>query len=354
MPVPQPPPQPAGTRPVLPPWPVAGAFVLGCALAAASAPLLTYSLSLALFGGAHVLTELRFVEARFSARLGARLRWGIGVLLAGVVVLRTAGNLGDTGPLPPLQVELLLVAGLGAAVLPTLAQHGGRALAVGVAVVGAVGAGLVAAPVWTMLVLACLHNWTPVGFVAEGLPAAERMQGRAMGLLVFVGAPAVLASGLPVAVLNQLGARWPDLTLLPTGPLAENLSAYLHPSVHGSSWAVPAFSALVFVQCMHYATVLGVLPRMAPGGPDAPSATGLSRIQTPAFVLGVAVLTVLSFVGFSLDFAGTRGWYGVAAAVHAWVEVPLLLVALVPANPTVAEPLEAAGPPQSLQRWPSS
>jgi hypothetical protein len=311
--------------------------VLGAAVAATAAPLLTYSVTLAVFGGAHVLGELRFVDARFSARLDQRLVWGLTVFLGGVVLLRLAKNLGWWGGAPATQVELMLVAGLGALVLPRLALQGVSALATGVVVVGSVGAGLLFAPVWTMLALACLHNWTPVGFLADGLPRAERKRGLWMGLFAFAAVPLIIASGAPGAMLATVGAHGPDLTVLPTGSLSQHFSAYLHRSLHHTSWAVPVFSALVFAQCMHYATVLGVLPRIAPGGRGSPSTTGLSRIPTGLFVLGVVCLTAAGLVGFLVDFPIARRWYGVVAAIHAWVEVPLLLLALAPSG---AAPLE--------------
>ena len=160
-----------------------------------------------------------------------------------------------------------------------------------------------------------------------------------MCVLAFGVVPVAIASGLPGALLTTLGAHLPDLTVLPTGPLSDHFRAYLHRSLHGASWTVGVFSALVFAQCMHYAAVLGVLPRIAPGGRTAAAAIGLSRVPTRLFVIGVVFLTALGLVGFLLDFPVARRWYGVVAAVHAWVEVPLLLLALAPgAGPSGPRP----------------
>lgn len=315
---------------VLPPWPLALAGIAACAAAATAAPLLTYTLTLAVFGGAHVLGELRFVEARFAARLPERLLWGLGALLLGVVTLRVVKNLGLWGGVEATRTELILVAGLAALTLPTLARAGGRALAIGGGVVAAVSVGLLTAPIWTMLTLACLHNWTPVGFLADGLPASERRAGIALVAIAFGLVPIAIATGLPAAVFDAAGASLPDLSLLPSGARSEHFRAYLHRSIHDATWAPAVFSALVFTQCMHYAAVLGVLPRIAPGGPTAPRAVGLSRIPTRAFVGGVATLSFVALFGYILDFRVARSWYGVVAAVHAWVEVPVLLLALAP------------------------
>lgn len=312
-------------RPVLPSLPVFLGLVGLSAAAATLAPLLTYTLTLALFGGAHVLSELRYVEARFAARFEQRVLAGMGVFLGGVVLVRLLKGLGLWGGAPSVQLELALVAGLGALVLPALAAGGVGPLLVGLLTVGAVSWGLVAAPVWTILALACLHNWTPLGFLAEGLPAAERRRGLVLGALAFGLGP------LAVFLASLAGPGWPELSVLPAGSLSQNLGAYLPGVLHERSWAVAAFSALVFAQCMHYAAVIGVLPRIAPGGPGAPRALGLSRIPARPWLVAVVLLSALGFLGYTVDFREARTWYGLVAAVHAWVEVPVLLAALLPA-----------------------
>jgi len=179
----------------------------------------------------------------------------------------------------------------------------------------------------TILVLACLHNWTPLGFLADGLPADERRRGRWLVGVAFIVVPALIATGLPSRLL---GTAWQELTVLPTGSLASNLGAYLPSAVHHTDWAVQAFSAFVFAQCMHYAAVIGVLPRIAPGGDGADAAIGLSRIPGRPWLIGVVILSAVGFIGYTADFREARAWYAIIAAVHAWVEVPVLLLALVP------------------------
>ena len=48
-----------------------------------------------------------------------------------------------------------------------------------------------------------------------------------------------------------------------------------------------------------------------------------------AFVICVAALLLYRF---SQSFAATRALYGIAASVHAWIEVPLIVVALTHSN----------------------
>lgn len=313
-------------------------LVLGAALASVAAPLLTYGTTLALFGGAHVLTELRFVDRRFSGRLSHALRLGLGLLLAGIVVLRAGKNLGAWGGTGAVQVELAVVLGLGALVMPALWRAGVRPLLIGGGLLALLAWGLLQAPVLALLSLACLHNWTPVGFLAEGLPRAARARGLALACLVFGLLPLLILSGLPARLLPG----WPELSLLSTGPLARNMGAYLPSSVQGAPWALDAFRALVFAQCMHYAAVLGVLPGLAP--PGARGITGLGWPSTRVFALAVGALSLVALGGWALDFGQARSWYGLVAAVHAWVEVPVLLLALVPASAAGALRAPGAAP----------
>lgn len=301
--------------------------ILLAAVSATAAPLLTYTLTLSVFGGAHVLCELRYVEARFAARIQTRILAGIAGFLGLIVVLRLLRALNIWLDTASITAELIGVVGLAALTLPTLASAGFVPLLIGAVVIAAVGIGLLLDPMITILVLACLHNWTPLGFLAEGLPTAERRRGRWLVGVAFVGVPVLIATGLPG---HLLGSAWQELTVLPTGSLASNLGAYLPAAVHHTDWAISAFSAFVFAQCMHYAAVIGVLPRIAPGGDGAAAAVGLSRIPSRPWIVAVVVLSAVGFIGYTADFRVARSWYAIIAAVHAWVEVPVLLLALVP------------------------
>jgi len=273
---------------------------------------------------------MRYVEARFATRLRGHLAWGMGTLLVGVIALRLAKATGLWSGVSALQLELVLVAGLGGLVLPRLARGGAGPLALGVTVVGAVSAGLLSYPILTMLALAVLHNWTPVGFVAEVTRGATRRRALTLSLVAFAAVPLLIASGLPSRGLDALGAWWPDVGLLTHGGLAPHLGTYLPQQVHAAPWAIAAFSAFVFAQLMHYSAVILVLPRLAPGGPEAPTVLGLSRLPTRTFVAGVVLATAVGLVGYGIDFGDARRWYGLLAGVHAWIEVPVLLLAILP------------------------
>jgi hypothetical protein len=308
----------------------------GLALACASAPLAVYVVALALFGWAHVLSELRYVDLRFGPRVGRRLRRSLGAGLAPVAVVRAAANLGWLPAAVSAPVELGLVIALVLAVLPALVGRMSRVIAViGAA---AVAAGVVWAPIHTLLLLAVLHNLTPVGFLAEVLRGRARRRALAVAAGVFLGLPLVLAGGWIQAGLAALGWWRPELSLLGAGGLHANMGAYLPAEMRAAPWAVHVFAGAVFAQCMHYVAVIHVLPRRLPGpalalaerAAGAPAAAGavVPWPRADRFAVALAVFSLAMFAGFALDYGSARGAYGVAAAIHAWIELPILLLAL--------------------------
>lgn len=316
-----------------------GALAVAVVLAATLAvtlPLATYALSLAVFGLPHVIAELRYVDARFGPRLGTRLRAALLGLLACVVLVRLAGLL-RLAPGPALRtVELLLVAALAGLALPALARRGPLRLAVGLAVVGLLAASTLGSAVTALVVLAVLHNVTPVGFLAERLRGPSRRAALGLAGLVFGAVPLTIALGLwhrlPVPI--DPDAVW----LVPTGPLERHLGVFLPAAWSNGAAALPLFSAAVFLQLAHYGAVLHVLPRLDAPATWSPDGS-LVRWPAPAtFLALMAAVSAPLVLSFSLDFGLARGVYGLAAAVHAWLEVPLLLLALAGAP-------AAAGPP---------
>lgn len=289
--------------------------------AAVVAPLATYTVTLAAFGLAHVLSELRYVDLRFGARIGRRLRVAMGLLLAAVVVVRVAAISGVlVGPLRA-GVELGLVAALAAVVLPRLGR--GPAGVVAGLVVLMLLAGAAVAPYHALLGLAVLHNLTPLGFLAERLEGPDRGPGLALAAIALLGVPLVIATGAPVALLAWASSGWDPLAV---GPLSRHLQAFLHPDFHGAAWAPHVFAAAVYGQCAHYYATIVVLPGLVGDRADGSVLVWPSR---RGMAVGIALLAVPTFAAFALgDFGEVRALYGVVAAVHAWVEVPLLLLAL--------------------------
>lgn len=300
---------------------VVALLVMASLAAAVLAPLVTYAVTLATFGLAHVVAELRYVDARFGPVLGRSLRRALGLLLAGVVALRLAGiaHLLPRAVLGPL--ELALVVALAACALPRLARRGGGPLAVGVAAMTALACAAVAAPAPALLLLAVLHNLTPVGFVLDRAPRQVRARALALCALLFVAVPLAIVLCAPAAPTI-------DASLGTLGPLEHNLGVFLPTALQETSWAVPCFSAAVYLQCLHYVAVLHVLPRFDGASTWSPPGAVL-RWPGPLALAGViALVSAPLLVAFTLSFAEARSAYGVAAAVHAWLEVPVLLLVL--------------------------
>lgn len=297
-------------------------FVGGAALLASAAPLLAYAGSLAVFGAPHALVELRYVDGRFGAGLASRRGAVVAAVLLSIVALRATVLLGRAPALDAYVVELGLVAVLAFAVVPSLAARPARA-AVAVGVGAAVAIGSFVDPLLTIVVLAILHNLTPVGFLAE----RDDVRARALPacLLAFVAVPLVIASGAPATALAAVGLAAPDAGPASAGRLADHLRVFVPSAWLGTARAAHVFAASAYLQLLHYGVVLGVLPRLLRTGGDAP-VLRWPRARGLAFAVAAAGLAFT--VAFLARFASTRAVYGLLAAVHAWLEVPVLLLAL--------------------------
>jgi hypothetical protein len=272
-----------------------------------------------------VLSELRYVDHRFAPRVGRRVMIVFAACLAAIVLARVALAAGAVPAWAAITVELVLDAAMAAAVLPLVGPHPLRRSAVGAAVF------LLLAMAWRLpfemlAILAVAHNVTPVAFLAEALPAgaARRRMLRLAGL-VFVALPALIASGLPQAWLHGAGLFAPDLAAFDVGPLVLHLGAYLPAALQDAPWAVAAFSAAVFAQLMHYAAVIGWMPRLiAPASGGAALPWPRARVFWAAVAGAGAAMLAL----FAVDWTTARLAYSLAAAVHASVEIPLIALAL--------------------------
>jgi hypothetical protein len=300
---------------------IAGAAAVAVAFAGAVAlPLATYTTVLALFGFAHVASELRYVDCRFGARLGGRLPGQLGIVLGFAVVVRLAGMQGWLPASLATGLEVLS----GAALIGLVCLRMRRHCWLAVAVASVLAAGAIGAPFETLLLLAVAHNLTPLAFLAEALRGRRRRVALTVAGLGFVVLPLLIASGLPYAGLAALGLVDPEATLFQAGSLTRNLGAYVPASMLYSDWALHAFAASVFAQCMHYIAVIGVLPRLVEGAARPilpwPDAVRFRRWLT----VGAAALAL----GFVLDYGLQRQVYALAALVHAWLELPVLALAV--------------------------
>jgi hypothetical protein len=297
---------------------LAASFVIGTALLCVALPLLVYGTTLAAFGLPHVIAEMRYVHGRFSGRWSRGMLLCIASILAGIVLIRILlwVELLGKGVAKPL--ELGFVGLLIAITLPTLWRHSRRAAAFGFCLLVGVAWGTSTAPVLTALSLAVLHNFTPIGFFFEAIPKPKQRRAMLLCLFVFIGGPLLIASGMPYLLLQSLGLTAPESTLIDLGSLSRHIGVYVPKQWHMEHFALPLFSALVFAQCMHYGAVIHLLPRLQPTDRHTHRKWGILLL-----VIGGATLAA-----FSHDFFLSRRAYGLFAAVHAWIEVPILLAAL--------------------------
>ena len=311
-------------------WLFLGAVALVSAVAATVSPLGTYAFTLAAFGLVHVLTELRYVDRRFSPRLpfGLTATWLgiIGVILLLRVWRMTAESPVGHGP----AIELGLVAVLAASALFALRDAPWPRKLIGMLVVGGLGYGAWVAPVATLVLLAVLHNLTPIGFLAERFQGRGRRVWLVGAAVLFLGVPLLVGGGVTNAVLERLGWITQDTGPLGSGTLEEHLGVFLPAAWHGRFDAAWVFDAAADLQCMHYAVVIGLLPRLEPASAsDAASV----YVRWPARRVWMMVLLLVAGVGFAYyahDFRDARAVYGLFALVHAWIEVPILLAAMAP------------------------
>lgn len=270
-----------------------------------------------------MLVELRYVDQRFAARIPRR---GVAPLVLGlfaIAALRAAG-LGGVGTAVGRALgELVVGAGLVALVVPLAGRS--RAGAIAVTVAAAIGAGAALAPLETLVMLSLLHNLTPVGFLAERLRGPRRARALLLCAVLFGAIPLALLLGasdwLTGGTAMAAGVAGP----LGSGDLDQHLPVYVLSPWLGSEFGDRLFAAAVFLQCMHYAIVLGVMPRLGGGGEATGAAIPWPRARW--FLPGVGVAGAIAMFGFARDFADARTAYGVFAAVHAWLELPVLAIA---------------------------
>jgi hypothetical protein len=292
-----------------------------------------YLVSLALLGLPHVLWELAFLRSRYAGRWQVGWLMLVGLILGVQVILRTATWLGFFSSEALPVADLLVLMGLLVAVLAAPRSVGWRArvgaLAAALVLVGVLQAGQMTL---ALLVLALVHNFTPVG-LAWNL-AQEDAAYRSLALrvtLVFLLPVVVFALGVagwwPQPWVG-IGQDW----LLAQSPFSATAkSAVPDPAALQSAIA----SAMVLAQCLHYDQVLRVLP--------AAEAKRTGHQTMPASIQRWALVASgsLAFY-FAWAFADARQLYAVAAGLHAWLEWPVLLLVL----------LAPQRHPESGPRWP--
>lgn len=284
------------------------------------APIATFLVLIVGFGFLHVLTELRYVDARFSGRLDRRWLW---LMLGLVFCIAGSRSLLIFGQIPyewGIGVEAAIgvaLAGLGMVLLPRY-----RILvAAGILAFAAIA---IVSPLHALLTIAILHNLTPLGFFAERLEPAARRRTLAILSVPFVLIPLLIATGAPLDLTHSLTGVSPDWTPFGFGPAERHMGAFLPPEMIGERAAYAAFAGAVFAQIMHYLAVIVILPRLQP---DA-AATLVPWPKGWAF-WGFCSVACGALIAFYLsDYGQAKALYGLFAAIHSWIEVPILIAAL--------------------------
>lgn len=302
-------------------WIVAAVAVAITLVGVSFAPLATFVLMISAFGLPHVIYELRYVDERFSARTPRRLVVVMG-LLVGLIAL---GRIGNGMHWLPSSLLVPMELGLGMALALVAAWHMRAHRWLGAAAGAAFALGATFFPLETFLAWAWLHNLTPLGFVAEITDGEERRRWLALLAVPFIVLPGLVATGVLQEAVGLVLAL-PELKLQSAfGAGAIPLMSFLPPQ----STDLNLFSAAVMAQAMHYVAVIVLLPRLLRAqGQRSASATLVAWPSWRDFALGVAAVAVLAFSLYSISYNDTKAAYAVAAAIHAWIELPVLLMAL--------------------------
>jgi hypothetical protein len=288
------------------------AIVLISLLSSIAFPLATYAMTLATFGIAHVAIELRYIDSRFHQRWGANIELRLIWLVLSIAVLRLSGIFGwIDGRLAQI---LELCVGLGLVILATqhLYRHSWRQGSIGVIVGCLLGIGILVDSIATSIIFAILHNLTPIGFILERQGWTSRR---------ILWSCATIFGLLPLLILLYQFSPLPHL------PIETNLSylgAFVAPAWQGSSLAYPLFSAVAFLQCIHYGVVIGLFSQWTP----KQSPTLIPWFLNTYFYLVLAGISICFWIFFQHSFVLTRAFYGIVASIHAWIEIPLLLLSL--------------------------
>lgn len=320
------------------------ALAAATALVVSAAPLVVYATTLALLGFAHVVVELRYVRDRFAGRIERRLVVAWLVLLGLIVASRVTALMRVALPFDRGVAELALLAAL---LLVTAfgAPHGRRLAAL--ALSAPLGAALLMAPPAAALaLLAFAHNLTPLGFLAERLRERAARPALLVAGIAFLVVPLLLLAGAGDLVLERLALPRSDGAFLAIGEVDDHFTAFLPPAWLAEEFAPRLFTAAVYLQCAHYFAVLHVLPRLLGDGVGAAAGSAPElALAAPALpwrrraIVGAALLAgaALLFL-FHRSFPDGRRIYGVAAALHAYLEWPLLLAVVIGAAPFRAAP----------------
>jgi hypothetical protein len=273
-------------------------------------PLPLYLFSLALFGLPHIVWEMGYLRSRYAARWPRRWWYAVGLVLLLQAGMRAGAWLGGIPAVSSVIADslALLLLMLVVAFAPFRAGWGVRIA----------GLLLAAAVMWmleqgdylaALMLLAIAHNFTPLAMawdMAREHPPARTLAWTITGFFML---PLLVAA-------SGWAAAFAPLAFASYAPL---LNGQLPPQ-WGGAYRPALLSAMVLAQCLHYYSVIHLLPRAEK------QRIGMA-VVAPAVRWGTVLAVVLLLAYFWTDYGMARKLYAVAAGAHAWLEWPVLLMA---------------------------
>ncbi|HVL08640.1 MAG TPA: hypothetical protein VM512_05725 [Burkholderiaceae bacterium] len=294
-------------------------FLVTLTLGALFLPVPLYLVSLALFGLPHVIWEMAFLRSRYGTRWPAMWWRALWLVLLVQAALRTAVWYGTYPAALSAITDLLALLLLGAIVLLAPRGTGWRARLSGAMLAGVMFWLLERGEVLgALLILALLHNLTPLALAWD--LAREHRQARRLAWTI---------SALFVLPLLIAASGWQGSTALLLNSHGRLLDGQL-PGTWSGAFRPALLSAVVLAQCLHYYCVIVLLPQA--------ERARTARDVLPAPLRNVALAAAgLLAIYFVSDYQNARALYAVAAGAHAWLEWPVLLMALLgpAADPSV-------------------
>lgn len=301
-------------------WVTAAFVALVTIIGVSIAPIATFVLMISAFGLPHVIYELRYCDERFSGRTSRFLLALLGVLVGAIALARVGNGMHWISSTVFVPLEL----GLGATLALVAAYHMRAHRWLGALIGIAFAIGATYWPIETFLIWAWLHNLTPVGFVAEITRGEERQKWMMFLFVPFVIVPGLVATGVFHRIAEHMVSN-PELytsSLFGAGELP--LMSFLPPESHDLN----LFSAAVVAQSMHYVAVIVLLPQLLKAKGEASPPTIVKWPGWGVFALLVGVVAVIALSVYAVSYNDAKSAYAVAAAIHAWIELPVLLLAL--------------------------
>ena len=286
-------------------------------------PLPLYLVSLALFGLPHIVWELGFIRQRYAGRWPVGWWLALWIVLLGNATIRAGTWLGLCSAETSQAIDIITLLLLALIVACAPRHMGWRVRIVGMSIACVMWWLLQQSEVLTaLLIMSLAHNFTPV-LLAWDL-AADLPERRPLAWRIS------LLFALPWLIVLVAWAH-------PYSPGAWHAYVPLLDHQLPATWIArrqALWSAIALAQCLHYYCVIHLLPasqRQAGQPPLLPRAIQLTTLLTVALLL----------VYYVVDYAAARKLYSVAAGVHAWLEWPVLLVALLSNTTRRSQPLAA-------------